>query len=445
MRAVDVVVGARSAVFAPLNNIGAIIVDEEHEATYKSELSPRYHARDVAMFRALQHGAVTVLASATPSVESYYMAQSGRYKLLELHARAGAVRMPEVYVVDMRQELENGNRSMFSDMLAHELLYNIEHGEQSILFLNRRGFSTFVSCRSCGFVAKCPHCNISLTYHRATNKLTCHYCGYTHANYKTCPECGSPYIKYFGAGTQKLEEELQKRFEGVKTVRMDMDTTATKHAHEKLLGRFERGEADVLVGTQMVAKGLDFHSVTLVGVVAADTSLYIDDYKSAERTFSLITQVCGRAGRGALEGRAIVQTYTPEHSAIVHAQKHDYAGFYRDEIKLRHAMWYPPFCEIVSILVTGADEAVTAAKAAGIARYVGARLKEEVPDRTLLLGPAAAGVSKIKDKYRYRILIKCECADRLNDILSDVIENAGKGKNRNLIRVSVDKNPGSFV
>lgn len=443
--AVDVVVGARSAVFAPLNNIGAIIVDEEHEATYKSELSPRYHARDVAMFRARQHGAVTVLASATPSVESYYMAQSGRYKLLELHARAGAVRMPEVYVVDMRQELENGNRSMFSDMLAHELLYNIEHGEQSILFLNRRGFSTFVSCRSCGFVAKCPHCNISLTYHRATNKLTCHYCGYTHANYKTCPECGSPYIKYFGAGTQKLEEELQKRFEGVKTVRMDMDTTATKHAHEKLLGRFERGEADVLVGTQMVAKGLDFHSVTLVGVVAADTSLYIDDYKSAERTFSLITQVCGRAGRGALEGRAIVQTYTPEHSAIVHAQKHDYAGFYRDEIKLRHAMWYPPFCEIVSILVTGADEAVTAAKAAGIARYVGARLKEEVPDRTLLLGPAAAGVSKIKDKYRYRILIKCECADRLNDILSDVIENAGKGKNRNLIRVSVDKNPGSFV
>ena len=442
---VDVVVGARSAVFAPLSNIGVIILDEEHEATYKSESSPRYHARDVAVFRARQHGAVTLLASATPSVESYYRAQAGDYRLIEMETRVGAQKLPTVYVVDMRQELENGNRSMFSDMLAHELLYNMEHGEQSILFLNRRGFSTFVSCRSCGFVAKCPHCNISLTYHRATNRLTCHYCGYTHENYKTCPDCGSVYIKYFGAGTQKLEDELARRFEGVKTVRMDVDTTATKRAHEKLLERFEKEKADVLVGTQMVSKGLDFHAVTLVGVVAADTSLYIDDYKSAERTFSLITQVCGRAGRGKLEGRAIVQTYTPEHSTIIHAQKHDYVGFYKDEIKLRHAMWYPPFCEIVSVLVTGADEAVTAAKAAGIARYISRRIDAEISEKTLILGPAAAGVSKIKDKFRYRILIKCACADSLNGILIDVIQNAVKGQNRKLISVSIDKNPNSFV
>ena len=440
-REVDVVVGARSAIFAPLDNIGAIILDEEHESTYKSEMAPRYHARDVAMFRAKQHGAATVLASATPSVESYYRAKAGQYQLLEMDARAGAQKLPKVYVVDMRKELENGNRSMFSDMLSHELLYNMEHGEQSILFLNRRGFSTFVSCRSCGFVAKCPHCNISLTYHRYTNRLTCHYCGYTHDNYKICPECGSPYIKYFGAGTQKLEEELQHKFEGAKTVRMDFDTTSTKRAHEKLLDQFENGKADVLIGTQMVSKGLDFHNVTLVGVVAADSSLYVDDYRSAERTFDLITQVCGRAGRGKLEGRAIVQTYTPEHSAIRHAQKHDYKGFYQEEIRLRRAMWYPPFCELVSILVTGANEALAAKRAKEIADFIRGRISETKYGKTLLLGPAAAGVSKIKDKYRFRIVIKCACADALNGILAEAV----KEKDNRQISVSVDKNPNSFV
>lgn len=438
---VDVVVGARSAIFAPLDKLGVVILDEEHESTYKSEMAPRYHARDVAMFRAKQYGAVTVLASATPSVESYYRAKSGQYHLLEMDTRAGAQKLPQVYVVDMRKELEQGNRSMFSDMLSHELLYNMEHGEQSILFLNRRGFSTFVSCRSCGFVAKCPHCNISLTYHRYTNRLTCHYCGYTHENYKTCPECGSPYIKYFGTGTQKLEEELKKKFEGVKTVRMDFDTTSTKRAHEKLLDQFENEKADVLIGTQMVSKGLDFHNVTLVGVVAADSSLYVDDYRSAERTFDLITQVCGRAGRGRLEGRAIVQTYTPEHSAIRHAQKHDYKGFFEEEIGLRRAMWYPPFCEIVSVLITGANEVQTAKKAKEIADGIRARIRVAACGKTLLLGPAAAGVSKIKDKYRFRIVIKCDCADALNSILNGVIQETGNGQ----ISVSVDKNPNSFV
>ena len=441
---VDVVVGARSAVFAPLQNIGAIIIDEEHEYTYKSEISPKYHARDVAMKRASQHGAIVVLASATPSIESYYKAKCGKYHLLEMDKRINDRKMPTVYVTDMREELANGNRSMFSDMLSHELLYNIEHGEQSILFLNRRGFSTFVSCRSCGHVVTCPHCNISLTYHRYTNKLTCHYCGYTHENYSVCPECGSKYIKYFGAGTQKLEEELKKKFENISTVRMDFDTTSTKSAHEKLLAKFEEEKADVLIGTQMVSKGHDFGLVTLVGVVAADTSLYADDYLSAERTFSLITQVCGRAGRGELCGRAIVQTYTPEHSAIVHAKNHDYKGFYNDEIKIRKAMNYPPFCELVSIVISATNEAMAMRYANRAAKKIGASLKKDATQKTLLLGPSAASLSKIKDKYRYSIVIKCEDADGLNDILKAFIADASKDENRKYVSVSVDKNPNSL-
>jgi len=441
---VDVVVGARSAIFAPLDNIGAVIIDEEHESTYKSEMSPRYHARDVAIKRAEQYRATVVLASATPSVESYYKAKTGEYQLLELNERINKKKMPTVYVVDMRKELENANRSMFSDMLSHELLYNIEHGEQSILFLNRRGFSTFVSCRSCGYVAKCPHCNISLTYHRHKNTLECHYCGYTRENYTICPECTSRYIKYFGAGTQKLEEELKNKFEGITTVRMDFDTTMTKSAHEKLLSKFENEKADVLIGTQMVSKGLDFENVTLVGVVAADASLYIDDYKSGERTFNLITQVCGRAGRGGLEGRAIVQTYTPEHSAIIHAKNHDYKGFYEDEIKLREAMNYPPFCELVSIIITGKNEKLAHECARAFASKLNIKLKNECRQKTLLLGPSVAAISKIKDKYRYGVLIKCENADGLNDILKSVMSDFMCSKYSRYITASIDKNPSSL-
>ena len=441
---VDVVVGARSAIFAPLDNIGVVIIDEEHENTYKSEMSPRYHARDVAIKRAGQYGALVVLASATPSIESYYKAKTGEYQLLELNERINKKKMPTVYVVDMRKELENGNRSMFSDMLSHELLYNIEHNEQSILFLNRRGFSTFVSCRSCGYVAKCPHCNISLTYHRNRNTLECHYCGYTQENYTVCPECNSRYIKYFGAGTQKLEEELKNKFEGVSTVRMDFDTTMTKSAHEKLLSKFENEKADVLIGTQMVSKGLDFENVTLVGVVAADASLYIDDYKSGERTFNLITQVCGRAGRGSLEGRAIVQTYTPEHSAIIHAKNHDYKGFYEDEIKLREAMNYPPFCELISIIITGKNEKEADECAKTLASRLSIKLKNECKQKTLLLGPSVASISKIKDKYRYSIAIKCEDADGLNDILKSVMSDFRLSAQSKYINVSIDKNPNSL-
>ena len=440
-----IVVGARSAIFAPVDKLGIIILDEEHEGTYKSETSPRYHARDVAVFRAEQHACPVVFASATPSVESFYKAKRGEYTLLRMQNRATGAKLPYVYVVDMRQELEAGNRSMFSSMLSDELLYNKEHGEQSILFLNRRGFSTFVSCRECGYVAMCPHCNISLTYHRYTNKLVCHYCGYTHDNYSECPSCKSKYIKFFGAGTQKLEEELKKQFDNISIVRMDVDTTSTKSAHRKLLNKFEKEKCDVLLGTQMVSKGLDFENVTLVGVVAADTSLYIDDYRSSERTFCLMEQVAGRAGRGKKEGRAVVQTYSPENSAIVYAKRHDYEGFYNEEIKMRKAAWYPPFSEIVTVLLSGAGETMVSARIREIAKQLHFYLDGGNYGKTLILGPAKASVSKIKDKYRYRIVIKCESARALTPVLKKVIEAHTAHENRRFLSLVIDKNPNNLA
>ncbi len=442
---VQVVVGARSAIFAPLRDIGLIILDEEHENAYKSETAPRYHARDIANMRAQQHGAVCIYASATPLIESYYKALNGQYTLLEMHNRYNQSAMPHVYIVDMREELKNGNRSMFSEMLRHELVYNIDHGEQTILFLNRRGFSTFVSCRECGYVATCPHCNISLTYHRYTDRLTCHYCGYTHENYTKCPSCGSNYIRFFGAGTQKVEEALVQEFEGISVVRMDVDTTSTKAAHQKLLDKFETEKADVLLGTQMVSKGLDFHTVTLVGVLAADTALHIDDYRSSERTFNLITQVAGRAGRGDAPGRAIVQTYSPEHYAIVHAKKHDYIGFYGDEIAFRRAMHYPPFCDIVTVLVSGSSEAMVRKHIRDLAKHLHERIDDGALGRATILGPVASGIAKIKDKYRYRMVLKCEDAEKLNPILRELIDLHLQEPNRKYMSLVIDKNPNSLA
>ena len=442
---VQVVVGARSAIFAPLSDIGIIILDEEHENAYKSETAPRYHARDIARFRAGQHNAVCIYASATPLVESYYKALNGQYTLLEMHSRYNQSAMPHVYIVDMREELKNGNRSMFSEMLRHELVYNIEHEEQTILFLNRRGFSTFVSCRECGYVATCPHCNISLTYHRYTDRLTCHYCGYTHENYTKCPECGSSYIRFFGAGTQKVEESLLQEFEGIRVVRMDVDTTSTKAAHQKLLDQFENEKADVLLGTQMVSKGLDFHTVTLVGVLAADTALHIDDYRSSERTFNLITQVAGRAGRGDAPGRAIVQTYSPEHYAIVHAKNHDYKHFYADEIAFRRAMRYPPFCEIVTVLVSGTNENLVRRHIRDLAKHLHQRCDEGDCGAVQILGPVPSGIPKIKDKYRYRIVLKCENAENMNGVLRELIDLHLKDVNKKLLSLIIDKNPSSLM
>ncbi|MBQ7792451.1 MAG: primosomal protein N', partial [Clostridia bacterium] len=320
----DVVVGARSAIFAPLKNIGIIVIDEEHETSYKAENAPTYHAREVAAFRAKNHGAALVLASATPSVESYYLAQKGTYQLISLTKRPTAQSLPEVFVSDMRKEMLNGNRSCLGMELQRELRKNKDAGQQSILFLNRRGFSSFVSCRSCGFVIKCKNCDVSLTYHKNRGSLSCHYCGYTVRKPASCPECGSGYIKEFGTGTQKVEEEILSLFPDFSVIRMDVDTTGAKTSHQTLLARFEQEKTDVLLGTQMVAKGLDFPDVTLVGVLAADQSLCIDDFRANERAFNLMTQVCGRAGRGDKPGRALIQTYMPENDVIAFAKKQDY-------------------------------------------------------------------------------------------------------------------------
>ena len=438
----DIVIGARSAIFAPFQNIGAIIVDEEHEQTYKSEMSPRYETHEVAEFRARQYGAVLVFASATPLVTSYYKAEQGEYTLLEMTNRVNQKAMPKAYVVDLRQELENGNRSVISEKLQEEIGKNLECGEQTILFLNRRGFSTFVSCRKCGYVAECPNCSISLKYHKFDDTLRCHYCGHTIANYKTCPECGSNYIRYFGGGTQKVEEEIHSLFPGATTIRMDVDTTGAKNSHSEILNKFEKEKIDILIGTQMVTKGLDFPDVTLVGVISADTILNIDDFRSQERTFSILEQVTGRAGRAEKAGRSIIQTYSPENKAIQYMCSHNYQDFYHEELLVRKAMWYPPFCQIVSVIFSGSVES----SVSKCAKFFAKNLAPigEMDQKTQVLGPIPAYVSKIKNKYIYRLLIKCENIDMLNETLVLAREKCKKNANYENITIVIDKNPNSL-
>lgn len=435
----DIVIGARSAVFAPLDNIGIIIVDEEHSDTYKSEMSPRYSAKEVAAFRAKQYGAAVIFASATPSAESFYKAKNGDMKLLLMKYRYNKNEMPRIDIVDMRSELEAGNRSMFSRKLRDEIAKNISKGEQTILFLNRRGFSTFVSCRSCGYTAECPNCNISLTYHKFENNLKCHYCGYTHPNYRICPQCGSKYIRYFGGGTQRVEDEIHKLFPDVTTLRMDVDTTGKKQSHEKILEKFEKEKTDVLIGTQMVAKGLDFENVTLVGVISADTMLHINDYRSGERTFSMLEQVCGRAGRGEKKGRAIIQTYSPDSEAIQRAALHDYDGFFDAEIASRELMWYPPYSSIINIMFSGSSETLVPQAAKYFLKLMGKA--EDMGQKVQILGPVPSAISKIKNKYRWQILIKCEDNDKLNELLKNACDMCAGNKNYRNVSVIVDKNP----
>ncbi len=431
-----IVLGARSAIFAPLKNIGIIIIDEEHELSYKSESSPRYHARDIAFFRAEQNGAPVLMASATPLVESFYKAETGEYALLKLKERFNKKPLPDVYISDMREELKNGNKTMISNRLADEMLYNKAHNEQIILLLNRRGFSTFVSCRECGFVARCPHCNISLTYHKRGERLTCHYCGYSIKNYTVCPECESRYIRYFGAGTQKLEDEIAERFSDMSVLRMDIDTTTKKNSHEKIFDKFEKAESDILLGTQMVSKGHDFKKVTLTGVLMADASLYIDDYRSSEKTFSLIEQAVGRAGRGDMPGRAVIQTYTPEASVLNHIKNHDYEGFYREEIKLRKLMNYPPFCDISSLLVSGRDER----EVSGVILRMHKWLKKVLDKKdATVFEPNKANIGKIKDKYRYRIIIKHK--ENIEDILKEANDAFLRGGYNKTMTLVTDTNP----
>ena len=357
---VKVVVGARSAIFAPFTNVGVIILDEEHETTYKQEDAPRYHARDVAIWRSQYHQCPVILGSATPSLESYARAQKGVYTLLTLKTRAMQQALPTVSVVDLRAELQKGNRSMFSEKLVEAMRTRIDKNEQIVLFLNRRGYSSFVLCRDCGTVVQCKNCDISLTYHRTQEKLKCHYCGYEEQVPNVCPQCQSEHIRYFGTGTQKVEEEIYRLFPEARVLRMDVDTTKQKGAHEAILEAFGQGKAHILLGTQMIAKGLDFPNITLVGVLSADTSLHLPDYRAAERTFQLLTQVSGRAGRHEKLGEVVIQTYTPEHYAIELSKEQRYEPFYEQEMRLRKRSGYPPYYYVALIQVSHEDVLIAA-------------------------------------------------------------------------------------
>lgn len=399
---VKVVVGARSAVFAPFENVGLIILDEEHESSYKQEDTPRYHARDVAIWRSKYHHCPVILGSATPSLESYARARKNVYKLLTLKGRALNQPLPTVEIVDMREELKKGNRSMFSEKLTESIRNRLKKKEQIVLFLNRRGYSSFVLCRDCGTVMQCENCDISLTYHRYNEKLKCHYCGYEQFVPTICPECGSDHIRYFGTGTQKVEEELMKLFPEARVLRMDVDTTKQKGAHEAILENFGAGKADILLGTQMIAKGLDFPNITLVGVLSADTSLHLPDFRAAERTFQLLTQVSGRAGRAEKHGEVIIQSYTPEHYAIELAKTQQYEPFYEREMMVRHGAAYPPYYFIALIQIAHEDVLLAAEYANKCAEF----LRTHLSFNASIIGPTTAGIVRLQNRYRYQCLIK---------------------------------------
>lgn len=434
---VKVVVGARSAIFAPFENLGLIILDEEHESTYKQEDSPRYHARDVAIWRSEYHKCPVILGSATPSLESFARAKKGVYTLLTLKKRAMNQGLPTVHVVDLREELKLGNRSMFSLQLADAIRERLAKKEQTVLFLNRRGYSSFVLCRDCGTVVECPNCDISLTYHRFSEKLKCHYCGYEEYVPQACPECASDHIRFFGTGTQKVEEELHKLFPEARVLRMDVDTTSKKGSHEVILDAFGRGEADILLGTQMIAKGLDFPNITLVGVLSADTSLHLPDYRSAERTFQLLTQVSGRAGRHDKAGEVIVQTYTPEHYAIELSKEQLYEPFYEREMHVRRQANYPPYYYLVLIQVSHEDVMMAAEYAARAAEYLRANLSFNVS----IIGPTTASISRLQNRYRYQCLIKYKVEPNLIPVLLQLIKLYRSEWIKKGIQLTIDLDP----
>lgn len=406
---INVMIGPRSALFTPFERLGLIIIDEEHEGTYKSEQTPRYHARETAIARAAMEGASVVLGSATPSMEAFYKAVTGEFRLLRLPERAKQRAMAHVTVADMRKELEKGNRSIFSDALRSLMEDRLKKKEQIMLFLNRRGYAGFISCRSCGHVVKCPHCDVSLSSHR-NGKLVCHYCGYEQPMVTSCPECGSSHVGGFRAGTQQIEELLLREFPQAKVLRMDMDTTKQKDGHEKILAAFSSGEADILVGTQMIVKGHDFGNVTLVGVLAADLSLYADDYRAGERTFQLLTQAAGRAGRGEKAGEVVIQTYSPEHYSIVAAAKQDYEQFFQEEMTYRALMGYPPASQLMAVLVSCKEEEFLETACHYLKAYAETCCKkcERAGTSVQLIGPASPYVGKVRDTYRRVIYLKSE-------------------------------------
>lgn len=452
-RQVKVAIGARSAIFAPFTRLGLIIMDEEHESSYKQEESPKYHARQVAIARGAYSGASVVLGSATPSLESWHAAERGEYRLLVMKERVEGRPMPAVNVVDMRQELYEGNRSMFSRALHRALQERLERREQAVLLLNRRGYSTFVMCRSCGYTAGCPHCEISLTYHQSAGMLRCHYCGYAERQPAVCPECGSEHIRYFGTGTQRVEEELARLFPGIRVIRMDVDTTSGKGSHEKLLAAFRQKQGDVLLGTQMVAKGLDFPDVTLVGVITADTMLNLPDFRSSERTFQLLTQVAGRAGRHQLPGEVFVQTYTPEHYSVVAASAHDFHAFAGQELHHRGQGDYPPYCRLILItlshpqlpLLVKTSEAMVRrlkelAERAGIAG-LGSGSAPKAAQGMEVLGPVASPIPRIKDRYRFQCMVKYRGDQGISALVGAAVESFEELCRQEKLTISVDVDP----
>lgn len=397
---VKIMIGPRSALFTPFDNLGLIVIDEEHEGAYKSEVVPKYHARETAVELARLTGAFVILGSATPSVDAYYKALTGEYKLFTLNNRAGSGTLPEVEVVDLREELKAGNKSIFSRKLKELIDDRLKKKEQIMLFLNRRGIVGFINCRECGHVLKCPHCDVSLTAHN-NNRLVCHYCGYSAPNVNTCPSCGSKYIGGFKVGTEKIEQVTKEMFPDARVLRMDLDTTKGKEGHEKILEEFENHDADILIGTQMIVKGHDFKNVSLVGILLADLSLYSSDYRASERTFELLTQAAGRAGRADIPGEVIIQTYDPDNYSIVKSTNHDYEGFYEQEIMFRQLMSYPPVCNLLEVKVSSKYEAL-ANEYAGILKDIAEKMQEDIR----IIGPAKATIYKINDIYSVLVYVK---------------------------------------
>ena len=436
-----IVIGARSAIFAPIKNLGIIIIDEEHDSSYKSESTPKYNAKEIAKKVAKENNIPLVLGSATPDLTTYYKAkEKNEITLLELTKRANNSALPKVEIVDLKQELANGNRSMLSMDLYQSIEENLKNKLQTILFLNRRGYSTFIMCRNCGYTVKCKNCDISMTYHSYENKLKCHYCGYEEKLVKICPECGSDKIRYFGTGTQKLEQEIHKQFPQAKTIRMDVDTVTKKNSHEEILNKFKNEDIDILIGTQMVVKGHHFPKVTLVGVIAADSSLNIDDYRATERTFQILTQVAGRAGRENLPGKVIIQTYNPENFSIQEAQKQNYDKFYETEIALRKQLKYPPFCDIIVIGFNSTNED----EIKKVSQEIFEKLKDKIDKEQFnIFKPMPSPIDKIQNKFRWRIIIKGNMTEEANKIFNDTLKEIYQ-KNYKNTKITIDVNPNNM-
>ena len=442
-----IVIGARSAIFAPIKNLGIIIIDEEHDSSYKSEVTPKYQAKEIAKYLAKENKCPLLLGSATPDVTTFYKTEqfegdeSNKITLLKLTKRANNSSLPEVKVIDLKEELANGNRSMLSMELYFQIEENIKNKRQTILFLNRRGYSTFIMCRNCGYTVKCKNCNISMTYHSYENKLKCHYCGYEEKIVSICPECKSDKIRYFGTGTQRLEQEIYKQFPSASTIRMDVDTVTKKNSHEEILNKFKNENIDILIGTQMVVKGHHFPNVTLVGVIAADSSLNIDDYRASERTFQILTQVAGRAGRENLPGKVIIQTYNPSEFSIQSARKQDYDMFYETEIAIRKQLKYPPFCDIILIGFNSESEE----KIKRISNFVYEYLnKKLINDEFKIFKPMPSPIDKIQNRYRWRIIIKGSMNENANQVLNNCLKEIYQ-KNLKSTRISIDINPNNMM